>query len=294
MPPSYPWRVLFAPCAASSRGFLRSPCTRRSRCPSWGPCWHCTAAWSRVYGGDQSFFAWSLGWWPDAVRELRDPRSRPHLRTRGSSGAGDRDPRAGVPAAPLDPLDEPDRPTTCRAIALPLRGLGAFLLCREVTAKTLPALVGGGVFRVSSYGLAESINHLNLAPWCASRSRRWSASAMPAAPSATAAGDRGGRPGGGADAGLHGGARHRRAVRARLPCAAAAVADGRRGDRGTRAGRAGGGAVPVRRVRTPEPAPGGGPARSATHGPREPWTPTRITAYGSARAAGDAARMSAA
>ena len=25
------------------------------------------------YGGDQSFFAWSLAWWPDAVRALRDP-----------------------------------------------------------------------------------------------------------------------------------------------------------------------------------------------------------------------------
>ena len=276
MPPSYPWRVLFAPCAESSRAF-------------------CAFA---VY---QAISLLVLG--PRAGRPARQRgravRRRPELlrveprlvarRRRASSATRCITDRIYAPegfnlawatvipgpaflAAPLTLLTSPIVSYNVLAlIALPLNGLGAFLLCREVTAKTLPALVGGGVFAFSSYGLAESVNHLNLAlvvciPLAALVGVRHARGAHQRPPR----GARAGRPGGGADADLHGGARHRRAVRARLPCAAAAVADGRRGDRRARAGRAGGGAVPVRRVRAPEPAPGGHRPAPLPDGPREP------------------------
>ena len=119
-----------------------------------------------MYGGDQSFFAWSLGWWPDAVRELRDPliTDRIYAPEGFNLAWATVIPGPAFLAAPLTLLTSPIVSYNVLAlIALPLNGLGAFLLCREVTAKTLPALVGGGVFAFSSYGLAESINHLNLA-----------------------------------------------------------------------------------------------------------------------------------
>ncbi len=73
-------------------------------------------------------------------------------------------PGPAVLAAPLTLLTSPIVSYNVLALmALPLNGLGAFLLCREVTGKALPALVGGGVFAFSCYGLAESVNHLNLA-----------------------------------------------------------------------------------------------------------------------------------
>jgi hypothetical protein len=118
------------------------------------------------YGGDQSFFAWSLAWWPDAVRELRDPllTDRIYAPEGFNLAWATVIPGPAFLAAPLTLLTSPIVSYNALAlIALPLNGLGAFLLCREVTGRALPALVGGGVFAFSSYGLAESINHLNLA-----------------------------------------------------------------------------------------------------------------------------------
>jgi hypothetical protein len=118
------------------------------------------------YGGDQSFFAWSLAWWPDAVRDLRDPllTDRIYAPHGFNLAWATVIPGPAFVAAPLTLLAGAIVSYNILALlALPLNGLAAFLLCREVTGRALPALLGGGVFAFSSYGLAESVNHLNLA-----------------------------------------------------------------------------------------------------------------------------------
>jgi hypothetical protein len=119
-----------------------------------------------LYGGDQSFFAWSLKWWPDSIHALRDPllTDRIYAPEGFNLAWATVIPGPALVAAPITLLAGPIVAYNILALlALPLNGLAAFLLCREVTGKALPALLGGGVFAFSSYGLAESVNHLNLA-----------------------------------------------------------------------------------------------------------------------------------
>lgn len=119
-----------------------------------------------MFGGDQSFFAWSLAWWPDAIEHLRNPLlTKLIYAPEGFNLAwATVIPGPALAAAPVTLLAGPIVAYNLLALlALPLNGLGAFLLCREVTGRALPALVGGGVFAFSSYGLAETVNHLNLA-----------------------------------------------------------------------------------------------------------------------------------
>ena len=119
-----------------------------------------------LYGGDQSFFAWSLKWWPDSLHALRNPllTDRIYAPEGFNLAWATVIPGPALVAAPVTLIAGPIVAYNLLAIlALPLNGLAAFLLCREVTGRALPALLGGGVFAFSSYGLAESVNHLNLA-----------------------------------------------------------------------------------------------------------------------------------
>ncbi len=119
-----------------------------------------------LYGGDQSFFAWSLKWWPAAVEALRNPllTDRIYAPEGFNLAWATVIPGPAFAAAPITLLAGPIVAYNVLALlALPLNGLAAFLLCREVTGRALPAVLGGGMFAFSSYGLAESVNHLNLA-----------------------------------------------------------------------------------------------------------------------------------
>jgi hypothetical protein len=119
-----------------------------------------------LYGGDQSFFAWSLAWWPDAIGDLRNPllTDRIYAPEGFNLAWATVIPGPALVAAPVTLLAGAIVSYNILALlSLPLNGLAAFLLCREVTGRALPALLGGGVFAFSSYGLAESVNHLNLA-----------------------------------------------------------------------------------------------------------------------------------
>jgi hypothetical protein len=119
-----------------------------------------------LYGGDQSFFAWSLAWWPDSIGALRDPllTDRIYAPHGFNLAWATVIPGPALVAAPLTLLAGAIASYNILALlALPLNGLAAFLLCRELTGRALPALLGGAVFAFSSYGLAESVNHLNLA-----------------------------------------------------------------------------------------------------------------------------------
>jgi hypothetical protein len=118
------------------------------------------------YGGDQSFFAWSLKWWPDSLWALRDPllTDRIYAPHGFNLAWATVIPGPALVAAPITLLSGPIVAYNVLALlALPLNGLAAFLLCRELTHRAPPALLGGAVFAFSSYGLAESLNHLNLA-----------------------------------------------------------------------------------------------------------------------------------
>jgi hypothetical protein len=119
-----------------------------------------------LYGGDQGFFAWSLAWWPDAIADLRNPllTDRIYAPEGFNLAWATVIPGPALVTTPITLLTGAIVSYNILALlALPLNGLAAFLLCREVTHKALPALLGGGVFAFSSYGLAESVNHLNLA-----------------------------------------------------------------------------------------------------------------------------------
>ena len=95
-----------------------------------------------LYGGDQSFFAWSLKWWPDSIAALRDPllTDRIYAPEGFNLAWATVIPGPALGAAPITLLAGPIVAYNVLALlALPLNGLAAFLLCREVTGKVLPA-----------------------------------------------------------------------------------------------------------------------------------------------------------
>ncbi len=115
---------------------------------------------------DPNFYVWCLRWWPFAVVHGHNPLFT-HLigAPAGHSLAWVTTiPPLALLAAPLTLTAGPIVAfNLLSACAVPLAGWAAFLLCRRLTGKFLPALVGGAVFGFSAYEMNHSAaGQLNL------------------------------------------------------------------------------------------------------------------------------------
>jgi hypothetical protein len=112
------------------------------------------------YSMDPNFYTWSLSWWPYAIGHGLNPFFS-HLiwAPRGHSLAWvTAIPPIALLAAPLTLAAGPVVAfNLLTAFALPLSAWAAFVLCRRLTGKFWPALVGGAVFGFSAY----EINHVS-------------------------------------------------------------------------------------------------------------------------------------
>ncbi|MGH3300062.1 MAG: hypothetical protein ACRDOK_00035 [Streptosporangiaceae bacterium] len=108
---------------------------------------------------DPNFYTWSLQWWPYAIGHAVNPFYS-HLvwAPHGHSLAWVTTvPPIALLAAPLTLTAGPIVAFNLLAtLALPLSAWAAFVLCRRLTRKFWPALVGGAVFGFSAY----EMNHL--------------------------------------------------------------------------------------------------------------------------------------
>jgi hypothetical protein len=119
-----------------------------------------------TYGGDQTFFIWSLEHWARAVtgqaswfhtREIYAPQG---FNLAWATCV----PLLGVLLAPLTLLAGPVVAYNVAILAAPAAtGTTMALLTRRLTASPLAALVAGAVFAFSTYGSTQELNHLNLA-----------------------------------------------------------------------------------------------------------------------------------
>ena len=118
------------------------------------------------YGADQGFFAWSLVHW---VQVLAGNQA-PFLTDRIDAPQGfnlawaTTIPGPALLLAPLTALAGPLWSYNVLALLAPaLAAWSAYLLCRHLTRDVVAAIVGGWAFGFSSYLLAETLNHVNLA-----------------------------------------------------------------------------------------------------------------------------------
>jgi len=108
---------------------------------------------------DPNFYTWALRWWPYAVGHGLNPFYShlvwaPHGR---SLAWVTTIPPIALLAAPLTLAAGPIVAfNLLAAVALPLSAWAAFVLCRRLTRKFWPALVGGAVFGFSAY----EMNHI--------------------------------------------------------------------------------------------------------------------------------------
>ena len=126
-------------------------------------------------GDDPSLFMWSLSWWPHAIGAGTNPFvTHAHVRAgRLQPDLGDgRRPIASLAVWPVTALAGPVAAwNACSMLGAPaLAAFTAFALCRELTGRFGPSLVGGYLFGFSSFMLAESLAHLHLTlsfplPW---------------------------------------------------------------------------------------------------------------------------------
>ncbi|HTX84257.1 MAG TPA: hypothetical protein VME44_18890 [Streptosporangiaceae bacterium] len=115
---------------------------------------------------DPNFYTWGLRWWPYAIGHGLDP-----LYSHEIAGAAGHSlawvttvPPLALLASPLTIVDGPIASfNLLSAIALPVSAWAAFVLCRRLTGKFWPALVGGAVFGFSAYEMNHSAaGQLNL------------------------------------------------------------------------------------------------------------------------------------
>jgi hypothetical protein len=109
---------------------------------------------------DPNFFVWAIRWWPYAIAHGLDPLYTAQVGAPAGYGL------AWVTmVAPLGLLAVPVTLTAgpiaafnlLAAIALPVSGWAAFVLCRRLTWRFWPSLVGGFIFGFSAY----EMNHIN-------------------------------------------------------------------------------------------------------------------------------------
>jgi hypothetical protein len=115
---------------------------------------------------DPNLFTWIMRWWPYAIGHGLDPLYTHEIgKAAGHSLAWVTTvPPLALLATPITLVAGPVVSfTLLTAIALPVSGTAAFVLCRRLTGKFWPAMAGGAVFGFSAYEMNHgSAGQLNL------------------------------------------------------------------------------------------------------------------------------------
>ena len=114
---------------------------------------------------DPSLFMWGLTWWPHAIAHGLNPFVSHYLWSPAGVNTAQATllPTAAIALAPFTALWGPIFSYNILAIASPvLSALTAYLLCRRLVRRELPAVAGGYLFGFSSYEFAQLTGHLNL------------------------------------------------------------------------------------------------------------------------------------
>jgi hypothetical protein len=114
---------------------------------------------------DPASYTWALSWWPHALLHGLNPFVSHYLwaPTGVNVAQGAMIPTAAILMAPITALAGPVFSYNVLAVCSPaLAAFTAYLLCRRLTGRELPALVGGFLFGFSSYQFAQLLGHLNL------------------------------------------------------------------------------------------------------------------------------------
>jgi hypothetical protein len=115
---------------------------------------------------DPNFYTWCLRWWPYALGHAHNPLFSSMVSApEGHSLAWVTTvPPIALVAAPATLLWGPIATfNVLTAIALPLSGWAAFIMCRRLTRQFVPSLVGGAVFGFSAYQMNHVVpGQLNL------------------------------------------------------------------------------------------------------------------------------------
>jgi len=114
---------------------------------------------------DPSAQIWFLDWWPHALRHGLNPFVAHLVWAPGSFNMARATsiPGASLLMTPLTALWGPVVAYNLLMLAAPaLAGWTAFLLCRQVTDRFWPSVLGGYLFGFSAYELAQMTAHLNL------------------------------------------------------------------------------------------------------------------------------------
>jgi hypothetical protein len=124
-------------------------------------------------GDDPSLFMWSLSWWPHAIGAGTNPFVTHAIYVPDGFNLtwATAVPIASLAVWPVTALAGPVAAWNVLMLGAPaLAAFTAFALCRELTGRFWPSLVGGYLFGFSSFMLAESLAHLHLTlsfplPW---------------------------------------------------------------------------------------------------------------------------------
>jgi hypothetical protein len=117
------------------------------------------------HGNDPKLFAWMLAWWPHAIGEGLNPLySRLLFAPEGANMMWTTSiPGPSLVLAPITLAAGPLVSYNVLALLAPaLNGSTAFLLCRHVTKRIWPSVVGGFIFGFSDYTLATLLGHPHL------------------------------------------------------------------------------------------------------------------------------------
>jgi hypothetical protein len=116
-------------------------------------------------GNDPTLFMWSLSWWPHAIGAGINPFITHAIYVPDGFNLtwATAVPAASLAVWPVTALAGPVAAWNVLMLGGPaLAGLAAFCLCRELTGRFGPSLVGGYLFGFSSFMVAESLGHLHL------------------------------------------------------------------------------------------------------------------------------------
>jgi hypothetical protein len=116
---------------------------------------------------DPNLFVWGLGWWPYAIGHGLNPLYSHEIGSLAGQSLAwmTTVPPLALLAAPLTLAAGPVVSfNLLTALALPVSGWAAFVLCRRLTGRFWPALVGGAAFGFSAYEMNHAAaGQLNLA-----------------------------------------------------------------------------------------------------------------------------------
>lgn len=116
-------------------------------------------------GGDPSQYMWSLAWWPHALAHGLNPFVTHYLWSPTGVNLTEAAtvPTAALAMAPVTAVFGEVFSYNAVAIASPaLSAFTAYLLCRRLVKRELPAVAGGFLFGFSSYEFAQLVGHMNL------------------------------------------------------------------------------------------------------------------------------------